>query len=35
MNYKKETLELLGYENVTSSIPETLLTNFTEFFTNE
>lgn len=33
MNFMKETLELLGYENIKCSIPNTLLDNFTAFFT--
>jgi hypothetical protein len=33
MNYKKETLELLGYEHVESMIPQTLLNNFADYFT--
>ncbi|CAD8161310.1 unnamed protein product [Paramecium pentaurelia] len=35
MNFMKETLELLGYENIKCSIPNTLLDNFTAFFTTQ
>ncbi|CAD8073076.1 unnamed protein product [Paramecium sonneborni] len=35
MNYKKETLELLGYENVVSLIPINLLNEYPEYFTIE
>ncbi|CAD8080411.1 unnamed protein product [Paramecium sonneborni] len=33
MNFKKGTLELLGYENIECSIPTTLLVNFSAYFT--
>ncbi|CAD8133410.1 unnamed protein product [Paramecium pentaurelia] len=35
MNYKKETLELLGYENVECFIPKNLLNDFPQYFTTE
>lgn len=34
MNYKKETLELLGYETVECLIPKNLLNDFPEYFTD-
>ncbi|CAK69626.1 unnamed protein product (macronuclear) [Paramecium tetraurelia] len=35
MNYKKEALELLGYEQVDCLIPKNLLNDFPDYFTDE